>query len=165
MASRRIRVAALLAVVALSTTPLFAVTKTWDRGGGTNSWGTANNWVPNGVPAAGDSVVLDHSVVGGAITGNVNVNTAALIGLTITAGGAAIIAFGLASYEARKVSFTVPNTDTILTLKFGSIFDEDAHWLIGVNELQRDNQDASAATIRMRIARGCGGAGRSPEPT
>ena len=32
-------------------------------------------------------------------------------------------------------------------------------------ELQRDNQDASAATIRMRIAWGCGGAGRSPAPT
>ncbi|MEK7866672.1 MAG: hypothetical protein AAB434_08300 [Planctomycetota bacterium] len=46
--------------------------------------------MPNGVPAAGDSVVLDHSVVGGAITVNVNVNTASLIGLTITAGGAAI---------------------------------------------------------------------------
>ena len=28
--------------------------------------------------------------------------------------------------------------------------------------LQRDNQDASAATIRMRIGRGCGGVGRSP---
>ena len=52
----------------------------------------------------------------------------------VMAGGAAIIAFGLASYEARKVYFTVPNTDTTLTLKFGSIFDEDAHWLIGINE-------------------------------
>jgi hypothetical protein len=31
-------------------------------------------------------------------------------------------------------------------------------------KLQRDNQDASAATIKMRIVRGCGGAGRSPEP-
>ena len=38
-------------------------------------------------------------------------------------------------------------------------------WLAPGIALQRDNQDASAATIRMRIARGCGGAGRSPEPT
>lgn len=46
----------------------------------------------------------------------------------------AIIGFLIAAYEARSVSFTIPNTDTTLTLKFASIFDEDADWIIGVNE-------------------------------
>jgi hypothetical protein len=32
-------------------------------------------------------------------------------------------------------------------------------------EVLRDNQDENAPSNRMRIARGFGGAGRSPEPT
>ncbi|RJT25381.1 hypothetical protein D5I55_08185 [Chakrabartia godavariana] len=47
---------------------------------------------------------------------------------------AASIGFFVAAYEVRAVAFTIPNTDTTLTLKFGSIFDEDADWIIGVNE-------------------------------
>lgn len=52
----------------------------------------------------------------------------------IVAGTAAAIGFFAAAYEARTIAFTIPNTDTTLTLKFGSIFDEDADWIIGVNE-------------------------------
>jgi hypothetical protein len=33
------------------------------------------------------------------------------------------------------------------------------------NYMLRDNQDENAPSNRMRIARGFGGAGRSPEPT
>ncbi len=32
--------------------------KTWDGGAGTNNWGDANNWNPNGVPVASDFVSL-----------------------------------------------------------------------------------------------------------
>lgn len=46
----------------------------------------------------------------------------------------ATIGFLIAAYEARVVAFTIPNTDTTLTLKFSSIFDEAADWIIGVNE-------------------------------
>ncbi len=46
----------------------------------------------------------------------------------------ASIGFLIAAYEARAVAFTIPNTDTTLTLKFSSIFDEAADWIIGVNE-------------------------------
>lgn len=46
----------------------------------------------------------------------------------------ATIGFLIAAYEARAVAFTIPNTDTTLTLKFSSIFDEAADWIIGVNE-------------------------------
>jgi hypothetical protein len=53
----------------------------------------------------------------------------------ILAVATAAIGFTAAAYEARSVAFTIPNTDTTLTLRFGSIFDEDADWIIGVNEL------------------------------
>lgn len=46
----------------------------------------------------------------------------------------ATIGFLIAAYEARALAFTIPNTDTTLTLKFSSIFDEAADWIIGVNE-------------------------------
>ena len=52
----------------------------------------------------------------------------------VFAGCSAIIGFLVAAYEARAVSFTIPNTDTTLILKFASIFDEAADWIIGVNE-------------------------------
>lgn len=52
----------------------------------------------------------------------------------VFAGCSALIGFLVAAYEARAVSFTIPNTDTTLILKFASIFDEAADWVIGVNE-------------------------------
>ncbi len=53
----------------------------------------------------------------------------------IAAGAAALIGFFVCSYEARKLSFTLPNTGTTITLRFSNIFDEaGADWLVGVNE-------------------------------
>lgn len=51
-----------------------------------------------------------------------------------TAFGLAVTGFLIATYEARSVTFTIPNTGTKLTLKFADIFKHDADWLIGVNE-------------------------------
>ena len=42
--------------------------KKWDGEGGNNNWATANNWLPNGVPVAGDDVLLDNSIVSGSYT-------------------------------------------------------------------------------------------------
>ncbi len=42
--------------------------KVWDGGAGTNNWGTANNWNPNGVPSSGENVILS-----GANTIDINV--------------------------------------------------------------------------------------------
>lgn len=67
--------------------PAGAAAKTWDRGGGNNNWGAAANWKPDGVPAAGDTVTLDHSNLGGAYTVVVDVNTNALAGLTLDPAG------------------------------------------------------------------------------
>ena len=33
----------------------------WDHGANNNRWGSANNWRPNGVPGAGDDVILDNT--------------------------------------------------------------------------------------------------------
>ena len=39
--------------LAFELAPLGAATFTWDGGGANSNWGTANNWNPNGAPAAG----------------------------------------------------------------------------------------------------------------
>jgi hypothetical protein len=38
------------------------------------------------------------------------------------------------AYERRKTTFQVPTTSSYVTIKFGNIFEENADWLIGVNE-------------------------------
>lgn len=45
-----------------------------------------------------------------------------------------VAAFILRVYEPRRVSFTVPSTDTRVTLKFGDLFKEDADVVVAVNE-------------------------------
>lgn len=61
----------------------------------------------------------------------------------LTHNGASFVIFvGLAaatwffaySYEARSVSFLVPTTDSKITIRYGNLLNEDADWLIGVNE-------------------------------
>lgn len=47
---------------------------------------------------------------------------------------AALAWFLFYTYEPRKVRFQIPTTDSFITVKFGNIFSEDSHWLIGVNE-------------------------------
>jgi hypothetical protein len=48
---------AFFALVVISTTSAFAVTKTWN-GSTSNAWSTASNWAPSGVPATGDDVII-----------------------------------------------------------------------------------------------------------
>lgn len=38
------------------------------------------------------------------------------------------------TYEKRSVSFHIPTTDTLITIKYGDIFEQKTDWLIGVNE-------------------------------
>jgi fibronectin-binding autotransporter adhesin len=93
---------AMLALVCLSIfhpRAAWAETKIWDGGGGNNLWSTAANWQPDGVPGAGDDVVID---VVGAITVQVNfaqvaatVNCAETLQITsgsLTIGGSSTIA-------------------------------------------------------------------------
>lgn len=46
--------------------------KKWDRGAGTDNWADAANWVPDGLPLATDSVVLDHDYLSGNYTVNLH---------------------------------------------------------------------------------------------
>jgi hypothetical protein len=61
---------------------LFAATamaqKTWDRGANSNNWGDANNWSPNGVPGAGDAVIIPDASNAKSIIVNVDANCASL---------------------------------------------------------------------------------------
>lgn len=52
----------------------------------------------------------------------------------ITAVALSVLAFLISTFEARSVSFVIPNTSNRLTFKFGDLFAEDADWLVGVNE-------------------------------
>ncbi len=98
----------------------FKAVKTWDGGAGTNNWGDANNWNPNGVPASTDVIELT-----GANTIDINVaavgmdlylNNASLIltvksGQSLTLGGNLAMASGALNTEA---SFpTVSGTTTL----------------------------------------------------
>lgn len=57
--------------------------KTWDRGAGTNNWGDANNWAPNGVPTAGEAVIIPDASISKTVVVNVD---AVCASLTISAG-------------------------------------------------------------------------------
>jgi hypothetical protein len=49
----------------------------------------------------------------------------------LTAG---LIWFFVYSFETRSVSFFVPTTDSMITIRFGDLLQEQTDWLIGVNE-------------------------------
>ena len=51
--------------------------------------------------------------------------------VVLTAG---LIWFFVYSFETRSVSFFVPTTDSMITIRFGDLLQEQTDWLIGVNE-------------------------------
>lgn len=55
-------IAAALALAGLSTSTLQAATLIWDGGGASSAWSDANNWNPNVVPAANDSLFFDGNI-------------------------------------------------------------------------------------------------------
>jgi hypothetical protein len=69
--------------------------KTWDGGAGTNNWGDANNWSPDGVPVASDNINLTGANVIGidvinAMTNNLVLNNSGLV-LTVNQGNSLAI--------------------------------------------------------------------------
>jgi hypothetical protein len=65
----------LFLIVGAFTKVIGQTTRTWDRGAGTNNWGDANNWSPNGVPASIDPVILGSNY---AVNVNVNASCASI---------------------------------------------------------------------------------------
>ena len=69
--------------------------KTWDGGAGTNNWGDANNWSPDGVPIASDNInltganVINIDVINAAAN-NLVLNNAGLV-LTVNQGNSLAI--------------------------------------------------------------------------
>ena len=90
----------------------------WDGGAGTTSWHDAANWTTDAVPTASDVVVLDHSVVSGAYSVDINAGDAVALKLVIDAGG------------ANDITLTVRNTRTLdvqelLSINNGSLVQEN----------------------------------------
>ena len=92
--------------LAFSAAPAHALTRTWDGGAATNLWSTAENWDPDGLPVANDTVIIDSAVTvdwtGGAMSAwnvtlsngaslRADVNYARLNGATINLGPASIL--------------------------------------------------------------------------
>ncbi|HEY5611845.1 MAG TPA: hypothetical protein VIL97_11615, partial [Thermoanaerobaculia bacterium] len=61
--------------------PSFAATKQWVNFGGDGLWTNANNWSPNGVPSAVDTVEIGTDQTAGNVTLTTN---ATIAGLTLT---------------------------------------------------------------------------------
>ena len=59
LAHRNLLVSLIMGAAAALTSSAHAITRAWDGGGATGSWHTPANWNPNGVPAAGDDVVIN----------------------------------------------------------------------------------------------------------
>lgn len=81
--------------------------KTWDGGAGTNNWGDANNWNPNGVPLATDDVVISRNA-----NTTINVNgdfecASLTLGLTGNDNGDRTFAFNVLTGSTLTVNGTI----------------------------------------------------------
>jgi hypothetical protein len=75
--------------------------KTWDGGAGTNNWGDANNWNPNGVPTAGQNVTIsDNDGFTVVVNGNYQCNS-----LTLEYTGN--------TWNAGTIELNIPNGNTL----------------------------------------------------
>jgi hypothetical protein len=59
--------------------------KTWDRGAGTNNWGDANNWNPDGAPIVTDDVIITN-YTNADVTVDINIPNAVCNSLTLNQG-------------------------------------------------------------------------------
>lgn len=127
--------------------------KTWDGGAGTTNWGDANNWNPNGVPAAGDNVTFDNNagnitvIVNGvyscnnlALTSNDNVT------VQTTFAGNSLIINGSLTLNASN------NKDNILDAAAGTITVAGAVTLGPAPGSERDAINVSTGTITFLSA-------------
>src|SRR5205823_4168769 len=64
-----------------------ACTISWDGGGGTPAWGTADNWSGNVLPGAGDTVCIPATAAVVHGTGNDSVQSIQVAGALTLSGG------------------------------------------------------------------------------
>lgn len=103
-------------ILLLASITLSAATKTW-TGSSSNNWNTNGNWIPNGVPAVGDDVVID---INAAILINANPNT--LRSLTIRNNSTVSLT---ASGGNRTI--TLSSTGTAFDIQSGSVLSIDGN--------------------------------------
>ncbi|GJQ20529.1 MAG: hypothetical protein HBSIN02_08840 [Bacteroidia bacterium] len=101
------------------------VLKTWDGGAGTKNWGDANNWNPNGVPAATNNVSLtgaDTITIGVAASVNsITLNNSALV-VTILSGNSLSVAGDLQVVEGTlSTESAFPSVAGTVTITGGTV--------------------------------------------
>ncbi|MBN8675095.1 MAG: hypothetical protein J0L56_13240 [Chitinophagales bacterium] len=96
---------------------------TWDGEGGDGQWNTASNWSGNIVPAAGDDVILDNSVVTGSYVVNLPAGavTVTINSLIITATGINTIRLILPVSNTIVPGLDITGTGDALVLNNGAI--------------------------------------------
>lgn len=104
------RSAVLVGVLVFCGLKGWSATKTWDGGASTFNWNDANNWNPNGVPVAGDDVIINLSV-----SIAINANPVALKSITVN-GNATVT---LAASGGNR-TFTLTNGTPALSVEVGS---------------------------------------------
>ena len=103
----------------------FKAPKTWDGGAGTNNWGDANNWNPNGVPTSADVVLLnganniDVNIAG--VCNNITLNNASL-NLTIKSGNSLTVSGNLTLTSGTlKTEESFPSVSGTKSLSGGTV--------------------------------------------
>ena len=117
MKGKWISVLMVLALVALAFGVLpapraLAATKTWDGGAATSNWADANNWNDDVLPAVGDNVLLDNSLLAGSYMVNLpgGAITTAINRLQITPDAGNTITLVLPSSNTAAPGFNVGDT-------------------------------------------------------
>ena len=107
----KIKTIHILFILFVLTNGLSAQLKLWDGGAGTSNWVDANNWNTNSVPVAGDSVVLNHSLISS--------------DYTVTLPNSLVDVKCLSIYPsspADSIFVTIPATNTVVpNLRFSGI--------------------------------------------
>ncbi|MBI5474601.1 MAG: hypothetical protein HY961_19870, partial [Ignavibacteriae bacterium] len=111
--------------------------KTWDGGAGTNNWGDANNWNPNGVPSASSDVLLTGA-------NSIDINVAATCN-NITMNNASLI---LTVKSTRSLTVS-----TNLTLTDGTLKTEEAFPTVnGTTDVSGGTVEYSASSGAQTVA-------------
>lgn len=126
----------------ISVPKVFAVTKT----AATGNWATAGTWTPNGVPAAGDAVIIPNGVTVTLSTANTN----NLLSLTINSGGT------LTTSSTRTITATTITVNgTYTNASRGTVTGTMTVGSTGIYNHNPGNNDVNIPTATWNPASNC----------
>lgn len=97
--------------------------KKWDGGGSSGDWNNAQNWYPDGLPVATDSVVLDNSFVSGNYTVNLpNGNVTTQVKTLLIQSSASVIILNLPSTNTAAPGLQVNGLGDALVISDQCVF-------------------------------------------